>query len=160
MRRRANRSPPCKGIPSSVESAAFSPDGRRIVTASSDNTARIWDAATGKQIAVLQGHTGWVQSAAFSPDGRRIVTASDDNTARLWDAATGKQIAALQGHTDGVQSAAFSPDGRRIVTASSDHTARIWDAATGKRDRRLGRPYQEREERGVQPRWPAHRDRV
>ena len=81
-------------------SAAFSPDGQRIVTASDDNSARIWDAATGKQIAALQGHTDRVRSAAFSPDGRRIVTASDDNTARIWDAATGKQIAALQGHTD------------------------------------------------------------
>jgi hypothetical protein len=99
------------------------------VTASSDNTARIWDAATGKQIAPLEGHTNWVLSAAFSPDGARIVTASFDNTARIWDAATGKQIAPLEGHTNRVLSAAFSPDGARIVTASSDNTARIWDVS-------------------------------
>ena len=67
-------------------SAAFSPDGSRIVTASSDNTARIWDAASGKEIAVLRGHEASVDSAAFSPDGSRIVTASEDNTARIWDA--------------------------------------------------------------------------
>ena len=59
-----------------VQSAAFSPDGSRIVTASWDKTARIWDAATGKEIAVLRGHEGAVCSAAFSPDGSRIVTAS------------------------------------------------------------------------------------
>ena len=74
-------------------SAAFSPDGKRIVTASEDKTARLWDAETGKPIGEpLKGHTDSVMSAAFSPDGKRIVTASDDKTARLWDAETGKQI--------------------------------------------------------------------
>jgi WD40 repeat protein len=67
-----------------VSSAAFSPDGSRIVTASG-TTARIWDAATAKEIAVLRGHDDTVNSAAFSPDGLRIVTASSDNTVRIWD---------------------------------------------------------------------------
>ena len=71
---------------SDVSSAAFSPDGTRIVTASWDKTARIWDAATAKEIAVLRGHENSVNSAAFSPDGSRIVTASWDETARIWDA--------------------------------------------------------------------------
>ena len=75
-----------------VAVAAFSPDGARIVTASSDTTARIWDAATGKQIAPLEGHTNWVLSAAFSPDGARIVTASYDNTARIWDVSRSATI--------------------------------------------------------------------
>ena len=66
-------------------SAAFSPDGSRIVTASNDKTARVWDAATGKAIAVLSGHEDSVISAAFSPDGLHIVTASADKTARVWD---------------------------------------------------------------------------
>jgi WD40 repeat protein len=69
-----------------VTSAAFSPDGSRIVTASRDGTVRIWDAATAREIAVLRGHDGSVISAAFSPDGLRIVTASGDETARMWDA--------------------------------------------------------------------------
>jgi WD40 domain-containing protein len=112
---------------SPVNSAAFSPDGSRIVTASSDNTARIWDAATAKEIAVLRGHEDIVSSAAFSPDGSRIVTASWDNTARIWDAATAKEIAVVRGHEGPVQSAAFSPDGSRLVTAG-DKTARVWDA--------------------------------
>ena len=68
-----------------VHSAAFSPDGSRIVTASGDNTARIWDAASAKEIAVLRGHDSDVRSAAFSPDGLRVFTASDDETARIWD---------------------------------------------------------------------------
>src|SRR5207344_780100 len=105
-----------------VNSAAFSPDGSRIVTASWDKTARIWDAATAKEIAVLRGQDQdhWANSAAFSPDGSRIVTASYDKTARIWDAATAKEIAVLRGHDNSVRSAAFSPDGSRIVTASSD----------------------------------------
>ena len=69
-----------------VNSAAFSPDGTRVVTASSDKTARIWDAATAKEIAALRGHDDTVYCAAFSPDGSRIITASRDGTARIWDA--------------------------------------------------------------------------
>ncbi|SDR64179.1 WD40 repeat [Rhizobiales bacterium GAS113] len=116
-----------------VDNAAFSPDSSRIVTAAAhDKTARVWDAATGKPIAVLEGHGGAVSSAAFSPDGTRILTASSDKTARVWDAATGRLLAVLEGHVLAVLNAAFSPDGTRVVTASDDKTARVWDAATGK----------------------------
>ena len=121
-----------------VNSVAFSPDGTRIVTASDDNTARVWDALTGKELATLIGHESKVTSAAFSPDGTRIVTATgdflsnSDKTARVWDAATGKELATLIGHEGDVNSVAFSPDGTHIVTASNDKTARVWDAATGK----------------------------
>ena len=72
-----------------VSDAQFSPDGRKIVTASYDSTAKIWDAVTGKFL-ILKGHKGALNSAQFSPDGKKIVTASDDNTAKIWDAATGK----------------------------------------------------------------------
>ena len=114
-----------------VTSAAFSPDGTRIVTASKDHTARIWDATTGAVLAKLEGRGYAFTFAAFSPDGARIVTASGDYTARLWDAKTGEALTVLNGHGGEVTSAAFSPDGTRIVTASKDHTARIWDATTG-----------------------------
>jgi WD40 repeat protein len=120
------------GHSASVESAAFSPDGSRIVTASRDGTARIWDAAAAKEVALLLGYDNPVTSAAFSPDGLRIVTASWDKTARIWDAVTAKEIALLRGHDDSVLSAGFSPDGSRIVTSSADKTARIWDAATAR----------------------------
>ena len=108
-----------------VGSASFSPDGARIVTASYDGTARVWDAATGKEVAVLR-HGDWVGSASFSPDGAVIVTASKDRTARLWEAAAGKEIAVLR-HEEAVESAAFSPDRALIVIASDDKTARVWD---------------------------------
>ena len=114
-----------------VTSAAYSPDGSRIVTGSSDKTARVWDARTRSQVAVLSGHSSSVYCAAYSPDGSRIVTASADKTARIWDARTGAQLSVLSGHGDEVSCAAYSPDGSRIVTASADKTARIWDARTG-----------------------------
>jgi len=115
-----------RGHSGGVWSAAFSPDGTKIVTASSDKTAKVWDAATGKELATLRGHTNSVTSAAFSPDGTKIVTASYEGTAKVWDAATGKELATLRGHTSVVESAAFSPDGTKIVTASWDGTARVY----------------------------------
>jgi WD40 repeat protein/serine/threonine protein kinase len=114
-----------------VVSAAYSPDGSRIVTASHDKTARIWEARTGAELAVLSGHAGPVSHAAYSPDGTRIATASADKTARIWDARTGAELAVLSGHAGNVISVAYSPDGSRIVTASADKTARIWDSRTG-----------------------------
>jgi tetratricopeptide (TPR) repeat protein len=115
-----------------VISAAFSPDGRRVVTASADKTARVWEADTGKPVGAPLQHRETVTSAAFSPDGRRVVTASEDKTARVWEADTGKPVGAPLQHRETVISAAFSPDGRRVVTASGDNTARVWEADTGK----------------------------
>ena len=107
-------------------SASFSPDGTRIVTASW-HTARLWDAATAKEIVVLRGHDDYVNSVSFSHDGNRIATASNDKTVRIWDTKTGREIAVLRGHQDVASFAAFSPDGTRIVTASEDNTVRVWD---------------------------------
>jgi WD40 repeat protein len=113
-----------------VYSATFAPDGLRLVTASEDNTARLWDAENGDGLAVLDEHKGSVRVAAFSPDGRDLITASTDHTARLWEVETGKRSFVLE-HDAAVRSATFSPDGGRVVTAS-DNTARIWDVRTGK----------------------------
>ncbi len=113
-----------------VWSAVFSPDGRRIATASQDKTARIWDAATGEEILRLD-YSDVVACVAFSPDGRRLVTGSNDATATVWDSVTGGKILALPKHGNIVRAVAFSPDGQRILTASEDGVAKLWDAATG-----------------------------
>jgi WD40 repeat protein len=77
-----------RGHTGSVYSASFSPDGKWVVTASMDKTARVWEAATGKLVAELRGHTDEVYNAAFSPDGKFVVTASRDGTARVWAIST------------------------------------------------------------------------
>jgi WD40 repeat protein len=144
-----------------VISAVFSPDGRRVVTASRDRTARIWDSAGGKEIARLTGHEAPVAAATYDNQGRRVLTVAGapDHTARLWDAETGKEILRLQLSRDPLSgkelrplklhpawpkehtrpgdlvTASFSPDGRRIVTtdaAFTDFVARVWDSDTGK----------------------------
>jgi WD40 repeat protein len=114
-----------------VYMGVFSPDGKLIVTASVDHTARVWDAATGQLRTTLTGHTGPVNDAGFSPEGKRIVTASDDGTARVWDAVTGQLRATLTGPAVEVRKAAFSPEGKRVLTTSADNSARVWDAETG-----------------------------
>jgi dipeptidyl aminopeptidase/acylaminoacyl peptidase len=116
-----------------VFSAQFSPDGQQVVTASWVQTARLWDAASGKPLGEPMEHESIVVfSAQFSPDGQRVVTASWDQRARLWDAASGKPLGEPMKHEGIVFSARFSPDGQRVVTASQDKTARLWDAASGK----------------------------
>jgi WD40 repeat protein len=113
-----------------VNSASFSPDGKRVATAWNWGIVRIWDARTGRELAVLRGHQGWAIVAVFSPDGRRVLTAGQDN-ARLWDAETGREVAALTAHLTWLQSGSFSPDGTRVLTGSGDGTARLWDTETG-----------------------------
>src|SRR5258708_38165558 len=99
-----------------VSNAAFSPDGARIVTASGDETARLWDAASGRQTGLLTGHDGFVSSASFSHDGKRIVTASSDATARLWEAESGREkLAPAADRPYRVNRAALGPDGRCVV---------------------------------------------
>ena len=109
-----------------VRSAAFSPDGASVVTASDDFTAKVWDAKSGQPLLALSGN-GQFATAAFSPDGMRIITATDSNDVGIWDAKTGQLLLKLNG-----LKAAFSPDGMRIVTALSNNSACVWDARTGK----------------------------
>ena len=118
-------------IPGGANSISFSPDGQRVLTGHHDGTARVRDAATGRELRILKGHSSSVSAALFSPDGTRVVTASQDHTARVWDSVTGEELQVLRGHHKGIMSVAVSPDGERVATGAIDRTARVWDMATG-----------------------------
>jgi TPR repeat protein len=113
-----------------INAIRYSPDGKRILTASVDKTARIWDANLTTQLALLQ-HVEYLNSARYSHDGKRIVTGTNDTAVRIWDADSATQIVAMLGHERNILDAAFSPDGSRVVSASLDRTIRIWNARTG-----------------------------
>ena len=114
-----------------VKSANFSPDGKRIVSASYDHTIRIWDAFTGQCLVTLEEQIEPVNSAVFSPDGKYILSASNDNTICVWNSYSGHCLVTMEGHAGYVYSATFSPDGKYVVSASHDDTIRIWDAFSG-----------------------------
>jgi Tol biopolymer transport system component len=121
------------GHTSIVTGLAWSPDGKRIASASQDETVQVWDAATGDNVLTYRGHTSIVTAVAWSPDGGHIASASQDGAVQLWNATTGAYMFTYRGHMGTVTALAWSPDGTRIASSSWDKTVQVWDATTGKR---------------------------
>src|SRR5207253_30543 len=121
-----------------VLSVAFSPDGKTLASASRDQTAKLWDVATGAERNTFRGHTNWVECVRFTPDGQTLATASWDKTARLWKVATSQEIARLQRkeylpeNTPAFFAAAYSPDGRLLAVAADNKSVKVYEAATRK----------------------------
>ena len=118
-----------------IDRVLFRPDGRAILTGSTDSTARLWDAATGEPLGPPLGHGEQVAVIAFSPDARLALTGGSE--VRVWNPLTGRPAGPTLVHGDPIQTLAFSPDGRLIMTCRRNFDVRLWDAATG---RRVGPP--------------------
>jgi WD40 repeat protein len=114
-----------------VTDVTFSPDGRRLASASRDHTVKIWDAASGQEELTLRGHLDTVNTVAFSPSGLRLASGSEDQTVKVWDASAGHEVLALGQHGGCAYGAAFSPDGHYLASAGDDGTVKLWDTSTG-----------------------------
>jgi WD40 repeat protein/uncharacterized protein YndB with AHSA1/START domain len=123
-----------------VWAAPFSPDGQVIATASSDRSARVWDARTGRSLAEFTGLPEQVARVSFSPDGRYLAAGSNDPVVRIWDWKQKELVHELKGHKGGVPTLQYSPDGTLLATTSYDKTIRIWDAASGRELRTIHPP--------------------
>jgi WD40 repeat protein len=120
-----------------IYTAVFSRDGKLILTAGADGSARIWETFTGKPVGKVMQHDGALLNAVFNADATRVLTSCSDNTARLWDAKTGIQTGVSMNHEGRVDRAVFSPDEKTILTQSNtsemgNSVARIWNTNTGK----------------------------
>ncbi len=122
-----------------LNAIAYSPDGTKFLTGSSDGKARLWDLATGQVLRSFAGHTARVVSVAISPDGTKVLTGAEDATAKLWNTATGELIHTFSGNMYYRTCVAFSPDGTKVLTGSNDGTIRLWDTSTGAEIRVVGR---------------------
>jgi WD40 repeat protein len=121
----------CEGHFGPVYAAAFSPDGRKAVSAGADGVLRLWDTRTGKELRRLEGHSGRVWTVAFAPDGRRVVSGGFDGSVRVWDLVSGREQRRFN-HADYVRSAVFSHDGRFILSGGDDKVLRLWSLESGK----------------------------
>jgi WD40 repeat protein len=123
-----------------IHHVSFAPDGRWLLTASDDRTAKVWDAATGALVFTLAGHQSGVRQALVTPDGQSIVTVAMDGAARRWSARTGRLEWTFLGHRDGIWSVHVDPAGERLLTAGADGTARVWRARQQRHVRALHVP--------------------
>lgn len=115
-----------------VRALAFTPDSRLLLSGGGqgDQSIRVWDVATGKELRQFQGRTDSVNSVAVSPDGKRALSGSADGTLRVWDLATGKELQRIL-HTEVVTAVAWLPDGSGVLSGSKDRVVRLWDPNTG-----------------------------
>jgi RNA polymerase sigma factor (sigma-70 family) len=133
-----------------ISGLAFSADGKKVLSGSWDNTVRLWDAATGKELCRLSGSKDSFSSVAVSPDGALLAGGDMHRTLYIWDAATGKELRRVENLENTVFGLRFAPDGKSLAGLSGD-TVRVWDAATGAELRRLKGPKQDMRPFAISP---------
>jgi len=110
-----------------VSSVCLSPDGKSIISGSTDNSIRIWDVETGKEEKTLTEHLFSINAVCFSPDGTKIASGSADKTVKIWNSATGKEEKTFIGHKADINCITFSPDGTKVASGSKDYSVKIWN---------------------------------
>lgn len=120
-----------KGHSQYVSCLAFSPNGKFIATGSHDNTVKLWDYKSGKEIRSFSQHTGFIRNISFSSDGTRILSASADNRAIVFNIETGDVIVDIKQAKNRLWKACFSPDGSKVLTMDDRTDLKLWDASTG-----------------------------
>lgn len=115
-----------------VLACAVSANGRRVVSGSADNTLKVWDLDSGRELFTLSGHSDLVRTCAVSADGKRAISGSSDKTVRVWDLDNGCELFAFSGHDDLVRACGISADGKRAVSGSDDKTLKVWDLVLGR----------------------------
>jgi WD40 repeat protein len=118
-----------RGHSGPVAGVAVTRDGKRAVSASADETLKVWDLESGRALRTLEDRSIWVKCVAVTGDGKRVVAASGNGnwTLKVWDLESGRPLRTLEGHSHKVLGVAVTGDGRRVVSASSDTTLRVWD---------------------------------
>ncbi|OAD19320.1 repeat protein, partial [Candidatus Thiomargarita nelsonii] len=119
---------------SSVDAVAFSPDGRLALSGSHDDTMKLWDVHSGREIRTFKGHSADVYAVAFSPDGRLALSGSFDETMKLWEVNSGREIRTFKEYSNRINrvyAVAFSPNGR-LALSGSDNTLKLWNVNSGR----------------------------
>ncbi len=120
-----------EGVMSCIDTVAIAPDGKTALSGSWDNTLKLWDLFTGKEMRTFSGHSDTVRSIAYTPDGKTALSGSSDKNLKLWDLATGEEIRTFSGHSWSITSVAVSPDGKTAVSGSIGGAVKVWEVETG-----------------------------
>ncbi|MEH2422774.1 MAG: hypothetical protein V7K48_18205 [Nostoc sp.] len=123
------------GHSDSVNAVTLPPDGKQVISASRDETLKLWNLETGENERTFHGHSGWVNAVTLTPDGKQVISASRDETLKLWNLETGEDERTFHGHSGSVNAVALTPDGKQVISGSDDKTLKLWNLETGENER-------------------------
>jgi WD40 repeat protein len=114
-----------------INSIDISPDGKWVISASSDQTVKLWDIETGKELRTFSGHANEIYAVAFLQDGKSFISVSSDKTSKQWNIEKENEVKTFAGHTSDIRALSINPNGKTFITGSFDNTVRLWDIESG-----------------------------